>query len=264
MSKRKYALDTCITIFKSFEKKQIFTLTAAVSFYAFLSLFPFFVTVIYIAARVFTKTITVTQIEEYLKLFPPTMTETVVANIDSIIKSGKTFSVISVIFLVYLAFKVFTMLEKALDIIYNTQERRVTWIATAKAFLFFMLTAFILLILFFSGNTVLFLTSKLQQIPFLDSYKLILLLQIAIETIFFSLSYKFLCHKPLSLKRAFIGGIVTTFLWEILKHIFGLYIVSIKAYSLVYGSIGSIILLQLWLYYSILIYLFGAEISEDI
>lgn len=264
MGKRKYALKTCLTIFKSFKEKQIFTLTAAVSFYAFLSLFPFFATLIYISTVVFTKTISVTQIEEYLKLFPPTMTETVVANIDSIVKSGKTFSLISVFLLVYLAFKVFTMLEKALDIIYNTTDRRVEWKATLKAFLFFILTAFILLILFFSGNTMLVLTSKLEEIPFLDSYKLILLMQVSIEIVFFSLSYKFLCHKKLSLKRALIGGTVTTFLWEIVKHLFGLYIVSIKAYSLVYGSIGSIILLQLWLYYSILIYLFGAEISEDI
>jgi len=264
MNKRKYALKTGLTIIKSFKEKQIFTLAAAVSFYAFLSLFPFFITVIYIAAIVFTKTITVAQIEEYLKLFPPTMTETIVANIDSIVKSGKTFSVISVIFLLYLAFKVFTMLEKALDIIYNTKESRNGWIATIKTFLFFLLTAFVLLILFFSNSTMLFLTSKLQQIPFLNSYQLILLFQIGIEIIFFSFSYKFLSHKPLAIKRAFIGGIVTTFLWEIVKHIFGLYIVSIKAYSLVYGSIGSIILLQLWLYYSILIYLFGAEISEDI
>ncbi len=264
MNKRKYALKTGLTIVKSFKEKQIFTLAAAVSFYAFLSLFPFFITVIYISAVVFTKTITVAQIEEYLKLFPPTMTETVVANIDSIVKSGKTFSVISVIFLIYLAFKVFTMLEKALDIIYNTRESRVSWRATLKTFLFFVLTAFIMLILFFSGNTVLFLTSKVQNIPFINSYQLILLLQIVIEILFFSLSYKFLSHKHLSFKRAFTGGTVTTFLWEIVKHIFGLYIVSIKAYSLVYGSIGSIILLQLWLYYSILIYLFGAEISEDI
>ncbi|MFP4083116.1 MAG: YhjD/YihY/BrkB family envelope integrity protein [Candidatus Aminicenantes bacterium] len=43
-----------------------------------------------------------------------------------------------------------------------------------------------------------------------------------------------------------------------------IYIASIKRYSLVCGSISSIVLLLLWLYYSILVYLFGAEVTADL
>ena len=53
-------------------------------------------------------------------------------------------------------------------------------------------------------------------------------------------------------------------LWEILKNIYGLYVSSISRYVLLYGSIGSIVFLLIWIYYSVLIFLLGAEISFEI
>jgi membrane protein len=86
---------------------------------------------------------------------------------------------------------------------------------------------------------------------------------VVIETFFFALSYKFLSRRKLSFRRALKGGFVATILWEILKHIFGVYIVRINLYSVIYGSIGSLILLLLWIYYSILVYLLGAEVIVE-
>ena len=93
---------------------------------------------------------------------------------------------------------------------------------------------------------------------------MILLGHVAVETFFFALSYKFLSRRKLSFKSVLVGGLTATILWEILKHIFGVYIVRIKLYSVIYGSIGSLILLMLWLYYSILVYLLGAEIAMEL
>ena len=116
----------------------------------------------------------------------------------------------------------------------------------------------------FSGSTLFVISKKLETIPFLNAYTVLLITQIIVETVFFSMSYKYLSHAHLQMKKALVGGFVATILWEFLKHMFGLYIVSIKLYALVYGSIGSLILLILWIYYSIVIYLFGAEVAKSI
>ncbi len=250
-------------IFTNFYKKNVFTLAAAVSYYAFLAIFPFFILLIYVSTILFQESLSIQKLEEYMKLFPPTISHAVIGNIDSITSSGRVFSVISAIAVFYFAFRVFTVMEQALSVIFETHDTRSTWKATLKSFVFFMVTGFVLLVLFFSGSTLFVISKKLEILPFVDAYKVILLSQVILETIFFALSYKYMSHMYLPFRKALTGGFIATLLWEILKHIFGLYIVSIKLYSLVYGSIGSLILLILWIYYSILIYLFGAEVAKD-
>ena len=252
------------TIVTKFREKDIFTLAAAVSFYAFLSIFPLLVMLLYASSVFLKEAITVEKIKLNLRLFPPSVVDTIMANLENIFDSGQVLSVISFIFLIYFAFNVFSHLERALNKIFGAPKKVVSWKATLKAFFFFLITSFVLLVSFFTGNTFLILASKAERIPLIDSYAVILLGHIAVETFFFALSYKFLSQRKLSFKSVLVGGLAATILWEILKHIFGVYIVRIKLYSVIYGSIGSLILLMLWLYYSILVYLLGAEIAREL
>ena len=252
-----------IAIYKKFREKDIFTLTAAVSFYAFLSLFPFLIMLLYASSLFLKEAVTVEKIRIHLRFFPPSIVDTVIANLENILDSGQIISLISFFFLVYFAFNVFTHLERALDKIFGHDKKRVGWKNSLKTFSFFLMTAFIVLVLFFSGNAFLYFATKLERIPFVNSYLVILIGYVVVETVFFALSYKYLSRRKLSFKNVLTGGFVATICWEILKHIFGVYIVRINLYSVIYGSIGSLILLMLWLYYTVLVYLIGAEISAE-
>jgi len=258
------ALRKAKMIYTRFREKDIFTLAASVSFYAFLSLFPFFFLVIYFSTLIMKDSLAIERAQDYLRVFPPVVFDTFIGNLESVLESGQVFSVISFIFLLYFAFKVFNSLDHALAVIYDTKQVRKEWKAKLKAFMFFLFTSFILVLLFLSGSVFYVLATKLEKIPIVKSYYVFLAGDIIVETLFFSLSFKYLANRKLSLRNVFIGGFVTTLLWEILKHIFGIYIASLNRYSIIYGSIGSIILLQLWLYYSILVYLLGAEVSADL
>jgi membrane protein len=260
---KKTTVKKMSALFIKFKEKDLFTLTAAVSFYAFLSLFPFFIMLLYVSSLFLKEAVTVEKIRLHLRLFPPSVIDTVIANLENILESGQILSVVSFLFLIYFAFNVFSHLEQALNKIFGSDKRRAGWKANLRAFSFFLITAFILLILFFSGNTFLVLATKLERIPLVNSYVLILAGHVVIETFFFALSYKFLSRRILPFKRAIMGGFVATVLWEILKHIFGVYIVRINLYSVIYGSIGSLILLLLWIYYSVLVYLLGAEVIAE-
>jgi membrane protein len=252
------------TIFIKFREKDIFTLAAAVAFYAFLSVFPFLIMLLYASSLFLKEAVSVDKIKLYLRLFPPSVIDTVIANLENILRSGQILSLISFLFLIYFAFNVFTHLEQALNKIFSVDKIIGGWKATLKAFSFFLITAFVLLVSFFTGNTFLILAAKLERIPLVNSYVVILLGHVVVESFFLALSYKFLSRRKLSFKSVMAGGLAATILWEILKHIFGVYIVRIKLYSVLYGSIGSLILLMLWLYYSILVYLLGAEIAMEL
>jgi len=261
---RKKHFPNIRAILRIFREKDIFTLAAAVAFYAFLSIFPFLIMLLYVSSLFLKETVTVEKIKLYLHLFPPSVTDTVIANLENILQSGQILSLISLPFLIYFAFNVFSHLEQALNKIFSRDRKITSLKATLKAFSFFLITSFVLLFSFFSGNAFLILASRLERIPLVNSYVVILAGHMAVETVFFALSYKFLSRRKLSFRSALVGGFAATTLWEILKHIFGVYIARIKIYSVIYGSIGSLILLMLWLYYSILVYLLGAEITREL
>ena len=252
------------TVYSRFRNKNIFMLAAGVSFYAFLSFFPFFILIIFIASLVFKDANVLDDIEKHIRIFPPAVAEVFRGNLAYILESGEILSIVSFLFLIYFAFKVFSGIELALNTLYGATAIRKGWFGKLKAFLFFLISSFVLLLLFLFGNVFLVLTSKLESLTLMNSYYLVLLGDLAVLTLSFALSYKFLSFQKIKFRNALAGALVAAVLWEILKNIYGLYISSIKRYFLLYGSIGSVVFLLVWLYYSVLVFLFGAEICIEI
>lgn len=252
------------TIYARFRKKNIFMLSAGVAFYAFLSLFPFFILIIYISSLIFKDSHVLDNIEKNIRIFPPAVAEIFKGNLEYILESSEIVSVISFFFLIYFAFKVFSGVELALNTLYGTTGIRNGIFGKLKAFVFFLISALFLILLFLFGNVFLVLSAKLEAVPLFKSYYFVLLGELIVVTFFFALSYTFLSFKKLKFKDALIGGFVAAVLWEILKNIYGLYISSISRYFLLYGSIGSIVFLLIWLYYSVLVFLLGAEVSIEV
>lgn len=64
--------------------------------------------------------------------------------------------------------------------------------------------------------------------------------------------------------QAAVGALFSALLFEIAKHLFGYYVanVAFQKYAGVYGTLGLLPILLLWIYYSWLVVLFGAEIAH--
>ena len=75
--------------------------------------------------------------------------------------------------------------------------------------------------------------------------------------------FKFLPSLKVEWKYITIGAIVTSVLFTIGKMGIGFYL-SKSIYSRIYGAEGSMILLLIWIYYSSLIFFFGAELTQVI
>ncbi|MFW6160716.1 MAG: YihY/virulence factor BrkB family protein [Acidobacteriota bacterium] len=251
-------------IYSQFQEKDILTLTASVAFYAFLSLFPFLVMVIATSALFIDEAKVMAKVEEQLRLFPEAVSGFANANIQALRESSQVLSLFSFLFLVYLAVKVFVQLEKALYKIFGRRKKVKALKVQGRAFLFFAGASFLLLIFFLSGNTLLVIATKFEKLPLIKAYYAVIVGYILVEALFFAASYKYFAPKELTFSTAFKGGLTAAFFWEILKNAFGLYIVRVKMYHLIYGTIGSIVLLLLWLYYSILVYFLGAMLSAQL
>ena len=84
---------------------------------------------------------------------------------------------------------------------------------------------------------------------------------VGIITALFALIYRYLPDARIEWRDVWVGGFVTAVLFTIGKTLIGLYLGSSSAAS-AYGAAGSLVILLLWIYYSTLILLFGAEITQ--
>jgi len=62
-------------------------------------------------------------------------------------------------------------------------------------------------------------------------------------------------------RQIWAGALVGAVLWEATKYFFAIYVNSLSSYKMLYGSIGSIIGILLWLYLSGTLFALGAEIN---
>ena len=83
----------------------------------------------------------------------------------------------------------------------------------------------------------------------------------AFVTLLFGLIYKFVPDIEIEWKDVWIGAGLTSILFTIGKFLIGFYLGSSSVTS-AYGAAGSIVTVLLWVYYSALIFLLGAEFTQ--
>ena len=103
-----------------------------------------------------------------------------------------------------------------------------------------------------------FLPSGLSE-PVLHVLNLVV--SLLVISFLFAAMFKVLPDAKVSWRSALIGGVVTGVLFVVGKYLIGLYIGKSNPGE-AYGAAGSLIVLLLWIYYSALIVLFGAEFTE--
>ncbi len=82
----------------------------------------------------------------------------------------------------------------------------------------------------------------------------------AVVTFLFAFIYKYLPAKKLPWKEILCGALATGLLFMLGKSLIGLYIGKFASTS-VFGAAGTLIILLLWIYYSVQIFFFGASLT---
>lgn len=129
---------------------------------------------------------------------------------------------------------------------------------------FFILTLLLSLLLSAVGDTVLgFLFARLPVSTFLLTlwsrlrFVLLALLAFLIMTILYGMALE----RP-TFRAIWPGVLLSMGGWLLLSLLFSLYVENAGRYSLIYGSIGAIIVLLLWLYLTASVMLVGAEFNH--
>jgi membrane protein len=93
---------------------------------------------------------------------------------------------------------------------------------------------------------------------------LLVLIGVVVNAVMFAIIYKVLPSPSANVtwKAAGMAGSIVAILWEVAKEAFAYYLGRFANYDKVYGSLGTLIGLILWIYYTSMILLLGAEIAK--
>jgi membrane protein len=175
--------------------------------------------------------------------------------------------VIGVLSLIWASIQIFVNAAPAMNAAYEVTETR-TWLRLRLIALGLFMGAGVLFLLSLVPSAGLAAISRLH-VPWLGLPQpapawvnaLFWLVALAINITMFALVYKFLPNAPTTWREAFLGGAITGLLWELAKQGFSFYISHFGNYNKVYGGLGAIVVLLLWIYYTAMILLFGAELA---
>jgi membrane protein len=88
-----------------------------------------------------------------------------------------------------------------------------------------------------------------------------MVISIGVITVLFAAIYKFLPDAKIRWRDVWVGAFVTALLFVVAKYALGLYFGKSDPGS-TYGAAGSIVLIMLWVSYTGMILLFGAEFTQ--
>jgi membrane protein len=88
-----------------------------------------------------------------------------------------------------------------------------------------------------------------------------ILISFGFVTVLFALIYKFLPDVRIEWRDVWVGAALTAFFFSVGKFLIGLYLGK-STVTASYGTAGSLVTVLLWVYYSSLIFFFGAEVTR--
>lgn len=243
-------------------------LAAALAYYTVFALAPLLIIVIAIAGLFFGET----QVRESILgqvggLIGQNGREAIDAMIQGARKpaAGVIATVIGVITLIFAAGGLFGQLQDALNTIWEVQPKpglgivqmiidRFFAFAMVLVIWFLMLISFVTSALMASAVRV--ASAYVVGIQFMESA-----FSLALITLLFALIYRILPDVRVAWRDVWLGAFVTAGLFVIGKSLFGLYL-GHSSLGSSYGAAGSLVIVILWVYYSCLILLFGAEMTQ--
>ncbi|MBI4763160.1 MAG: YihY/virulence factor BrkB family protein [Deltaproteobacteria bacterium] len=80
------------------------------------------------------------------------------------------------------------------------------------------------------------------------------------SVLMFFILFRFMPSRRPSHRTAAVTALLIAGLWEIAKYLFRLYVDFINNFTAIYGSLGLLVVLFFWIYYSCLIFVIGGEL----
>lgn len=251
---------------RRFVNTDVMTQAASLAFYTLLSLAPLLVLLLWLTASLYppAQQALVDQIGSLAGPSVAEVAQTVIANARAQPDLGSLAGMWSLALLLIGATVVFAQLQAALNLIFRTDSRRFDGLAGwLKKRVF---SAGVVLALGFLLIVSMVATTALQVV-FAHLPSLLPAVGYVSTLLLYALGFAFLYHylpdRPVRWRQAFLGGAITAVLFTLGRYAIGLYIANAAPGS-AYGSMGTLVIMLVWVYYASVVFFCGALITAVI
>src|SRR5947209_7355216 len=249
-------------------------LAASIAFFTIFSLAPLLLLVVALAGLAFGQDQTRGEIQnQFESLMGPDSAQFIASVISGASKGARgVAAVISVGTLIFGATGVFVQLKAALNTVWGVQIKsdkprtalvHLLW-DRVLSFAMMLVMAFLLLAsLAISAALAALARWTAALVPGWDILTQILngAVSFSVITFLFCAAYKILPDVRIGWRVVWFGGAVTALLFTVGKELIGMYL-GRGSIASIYGAAGSIIVILMWVYYSSIIFLYGAELTR--
>lgn len=234
---------------------------SALAFSALLSLFPLLLFFLFLTTQFIQGAGARSALNAYLSRAIPQLAGTVDSALQEVFQSTTSLGIVAGIGLLWAASAVFTILSSTFNIIWSARQRpfwRRRLIGLLSVLVLAVLFVFSLLLrtigAFRTGSGLL-----------VGQQGINLVVDLGVTLILSWVLYLIMPNRQVNWVAALGGAILAALFWQLAKVGFSVYLeYALSRFDLVYGSLGSVIVLLLWMYFSSLILFVGAEIAAGL
>jgi len=252
-------LKTLITVMKKVKDPSIPHYASSLSFHTILSLIP----ILLITFSIFTKMPSFKGYYEKIQNFifnsiMPAQQEAITPYLNEFMNNTGSMGLTGLIFVLYVSIMFFLDYEKIINKIFQAKIRTL-WESVTTYWTMLTMMPLGLAISFYlsslingllSSNSV---TSAINLLPFAP-YLIVWFL--------FFIMYTISSNRKLNRKSTAIASFITSLIWYSSKTLFIYYVAYNKTYLSIYGSFSILMFFFVWIYFSWLIYLYGAKLVQ--
>jgi len=239
-------------------------MAASIAYFSFFSLFPLLVGVVAGASLFLDRVEIQSRLDEMLSDDFPGSADFLRTNIEALIDLRGAVGVASIVGLFWSASKMFGALSRGINLAFGLPKGQPFYLSKLR---YFGMTIAVSLLLFIAVvvSTALDVVTQFDLTQYgLDGTVLESLGGHVASFVFIfatvCLIYKLVPYERRAWRELLPGALVAALLFELGKALFVLYLGNVHSLEAVYGSLTSVIVLLLWLYFSARVLLFGAEI----
>lgn len=271
----KHPFKTSYKVLAAFVEDDGPFMAAGIAFYAFFSLFPLVLISVAVLSYIYTSEEAINGTLQLASLFlPEDMTRFLDTNIRELFRSGNRVGLTGIVVLLWSGRQLFRAMELALHRAWDIPQKRNWVVGNLLAMMLVLLCTAVVLAV---GAVSLFLTwikhqAETARLPDLvqsgwtlaDAYVFShihswLVVPGAVALIFLIL-YMILPSRQVPVAMAIPGALFASIAWRASSWLYLKYIVKFGAANPFYGTIWSIVGLQVWLYLEATVFILGAEL----
>jgi len=257
---------------KRFNKTRAPEAAASIAYYALFSLFPFLLFLIAGSSFILKQDVVQAQVLNYIQSIIPVSQNVIIKNIQRVLEERSTFGVIALVSLLWSGTGVFNTLAVNINRAWKGSQTR-NFLESRLIALGMVGVLVGLLVLSQILTTLLDLLPQIRvpifgTVTLYETLPWIIfsnLLPLLFRLVMLWALYLWVPDLPVQPRAAFWGALVATLGWEVVTAGFTWYLGSgFARYELIYGSLGTIVILMFWIYLSSWIILFGAHLAASI